>query len=99
MVDPKVLEFPDDAAQIFNYRQSVRSSLEHVRSLDRPLDQHREAMKDRRYRAARLFAKGVPAAEVAGILRVSRSAAYAWYKAWQENGISFADGPSEKFGS
>lgn len=45
-----------------------------------------EALKKRRLRAARLFAKGQMPAEVARTLEVSCQSAVGWYRAWQEQG-------------
>jgi transposase len=51
----------------------------------RPAD--RAAMEQRRLQAARLFGKGVPPAEVARQLGVSRQSATKWQDAWEEEGV------------
>jgi transposase len=45
-----------------------------------------EALQQRRRDAARLFAQGVPQAEVARRLRVSRQSVSRWFPVWQERG-------------
>jgi transposase len=40
-----------------------------------------------RRRAAAMFAKGMPAPQVAGVLEVSTKAAYAWRRAWAAGGV------------
>ena len=45
-----------------------------------------DALERRRRRAARLFAKGVPQAEVARRLKVSRQSVSRWHQAWREQG-------------
>jgi len=44
----------------------------------------RDALEQRRLRAARLFAQGMRPAEVARELEVSRQSATVWHRAWQE---------------
>jgi transposase len=51
----------------------------------RPAD--RAAMERRRLQAARLFDKGVPPAEVARLLGVSRQSATKWHHAWEDEGV------------
>jgi transposase len=45
-----------------------------------------EALQQRRRDAARLFSQGVPQAEVARRLRVSRQSVSRWFRAWREQG-------------
>ena len=45
-----------------------------------------EALQQRRRDAARLFATGVPQAEVARRLKVSRQSVSRWFQAWSEQG-------------
>lgn len=45
-----------------------------------------EALEQRRREAAKLFVKGVPQAEVARRLSVSRQSVSRWYQAWMEQG-------------
>jgi len=54
----------------------------------RPVRQRRdfEALERRRGQAARLFAKGVPQAEVARRLNVSRQSVSRWYRTWTLKG-------------
>ena len=54
----------------------------------RPVRQRRdfEALERRRRKAARLFAKGVPQAEVARRLNVSRQSVSRWYQRWIKRG-------------
>jgi transposase len=47
----------------------------------------RDALEQRRLRAARLFAKGMRPAEVARELGVSRQSATTWHHAWEEEGV------------
>src|ERR1051326_5195120 len=47
----------------------------------------RDALEQRRLKAARLFAKGVRPAEVARELGVSRQSATDWHHAWKEEGV------------
>lgn len=47
----------------------------------------RDALEQRRLRAAGLFAEGVRPAEVARQLGVSRQSATEWHRAWQEEGV------------
>ena len=45
-----------------------------------------EGMEQRRKRAARMFARGVPQADVARELGVSRQSVSRWYADWQRGG-------------
>jgi transposase len=45
-------------------------------------------MERRRRRAAQLFEKGWPIAEVSRHLKVARQVGYRWYQAWQSGGIA-----------
>lgn len=45
-----------------------------------------EALRDRRTRAAKLFAEGATQAEVARRIRVSRVSSMRWYRAWRKGG-------------
>lgn len=45
------------------------------------------AMEQRRRRAARLFAKGLSAAEVGRRLGVTKQAAHSWKQAWERGGL------------
>lgn len=47
----------------------------------------RDALEQRRLRAARLFAQGMRPAEVAREFEVSRQSATVWHRAWQEEGV------------
>lgn len=51
-----------------------------------------DAMKRRRKRAARMFARGVIQAEVARELGVSRQSVSRWYKDWQAGGAKALNG-------
>jgi transposase len=54
----------------------------------RPVRQRRDfaALERRRRKAARLFAKGVPQAEVARRLNMSRQSVSRWYQRWIKRG-------------
>jgi putative transposase len=66
------------------------------------LDQAERGWRERvRQRAAELFAQGMPATEVAGILEVSTKSAYQWRRAWTAGGARAlasrgASGPDPK---
>jgi transposase len=47
-----------------------------------------EGMEQRRQRAARLFARGVPQAEVARQLEVSRQSVSRWHAHWEREGVN-----------
>ena len=47
-----------------------------------------EGMEQRRKRAARLFARGVPQAEVARQLEVSRQSVSRWHADWERDGVN-----------
>jgi transposase len=51
-----------------------------------------EGMEQRRKRAARLFARGVPQAEVARQVEVSRQSVSRWYADWQTGGTKALKG-------
>jgi transposase len=58
------------------------------KSSSRPVRQRRDfdALQQRRRKAAKLFAKGVPQAQVARRLNVSRQSVSRWHQTWQEQG-------------
>ena len=51
------------------------------------------AARQRRLQAARLFAKGLPQAEVARRLQVSRQTASRWHARWRQGGREGLAGP------
>src|SRR5437016_1000686 len=68
-----------------NPRSTTRSRKGSVGGGRSPAD--RAALEQRRLRAARLFARGVPPAEVARQLEVSKQSATTWHHAWEEEGV------------
>src|SRR5438128_6890761 len=51
------------------------------------------ALEARRYKAARLFARGQSQAAVARTLGATRAAAHRWFHAWQDEGRIALKGP------
>ena len=69
-------------------RVAAKRSASKPSAASRSVRQRRDfdALERRRRRAAKLFAKGVPQAEVARRLKVSRQSVSRWHQTWREQG-------------
>ena len=61
-------------------------SMKRTRKRPRSHQKHKK-LERRRLRAAKLFEKQIPQADIARRLKVSREAVSQWYKAWQQQGL------------